>query len=115
MEGEERLAKMEGIIEQMDKRLNHIETTISDMHKEFVGKFDDMHKEFTGKFDDMHKEFTGKFDGMHKEFTGKFDGMHREFTGKFDDLRKEITTNFRWTIGIIITMWITIILAVMIG
>jgi len=104
MEGEERLAKMEGIIEQMDKRLNHIETTISDMHKEFVGKFDD-----------MHKEFTGKFDGMHKEFTGKFDGMHREFTGKFDDLRKEITTNFRWTIGIIITMWITIILAVMIG
>ena len=104
MEGEERLAKMEGIIEQMDKRLNHIETTISDMHKEFVGKFDDMHKEFTGKFDDMHKEFTGKFDGMH-----------REFTGKFDDLRKEITTNFRWTIGIIITMWITIILAVMIG
>lgn len=93
MEGEERLAKMEGIIEQMDKRLNHIETTISDMHKEFVGKFDD----------------------MHKEFTGNFDGMHREFTGKFDDLRKEITTNFRWTIGIIITMWITIILAVMIG
>lgn len=47
---EERIARIEGILEQMDKRLNHVES----------------------------------------------------------DLR----SNFKWTLGILITMWITIILAV---
>ena len=56
---EERVAKIEGILEQMDKRLNHIETEIS--------------------------------------------GLRRDMERRFESL-------FKWTVGLILSMWVTIIM-----
>ncbi len=56
---EERVARIEGILEQMDKRLNHIESELR-------------------------------------------------------DLRRDLNNRFLWILGILITMWITIILAILI-
>lgn len=55
---EERMARIEGIMEQMNKRLNHIETEIS-------------------------------------------------------ELRGEISSNFRWTLGLLIPMWVSIIATIL--
>jgi hypothetical protein len=55
---EERVAKVEGILEQMDKRLNHIESELG-------------------------------------------------------DLRKGLDSRFYWLLGIQISMWVTIILAIL--
>jgi len=54
---EERVARIEGILEQMDKRLNHMESEIR-------------------------------------------------------DLRKDLSNRFYWLLGIQISMWVTIILAI---
>ncbi|MCR6691714.1 MAG: hypothetical protein MRT15_04950 [archaeon YNP-LCB-003-016] len=54
---EERVARIEGILEQMDKRLNHIESEIR-------------------------------------------------------DLRRDLSNRFYWLLGIQISMWVTIILAI---
>jgi hypothetical protein len=54
---EERMAKVEGILEEVRARLNHLETEI-------------------------------------------------------EGLRREIYNNFRWSMGIMISMWVTIILAI---
>jgi hypothetical protein len=56
---EERVARIEGILEQMDKRLNHIESELR-------------------------------------------------------DLRKDLNNRFLWILGVLITMWVTIILAILI-
>ncbi|MCS7367415.1 MAG: hypothetical protein NDF52_06000 [archaeon YNP-WB-062] len=61
---EERVARIEGILEQMDKRLNHMESEIRDLSI------------------DMR------------------------------DLRKDLNNRFYWLLGIQISMWITIILAI---
>jgi tetrahydromethanopterin S-methyltransferase subunit B len=61
MQLEERVAKIEGIVEQMNERLNHIETDLRDLR---------------------------------------------------EDLTKKIESNFRWTVGLMLTMWVTIILAI---
>jgi hypothetical protein len=37
---EERVAKIEGILEQMDKRLNHIKSDISNLRNEMLVRFD---------------------------------------------------------------------------
>ena len=55
---EEKMARLEGIMEQMDKRLNHIETEIS-------------------------------------------------------ELRTEINSNFKWTLGLLIPMWVSIIATIL--
>jgi chaperonin cofactor prefoldin len=61
---EERVARIEGILEQMDKRLNHMESEIRDLRI------------------DMR------------------------------DLRKDLNSRFHWLLGIQISMWVTIILAI---
>jgi F0F1-type ATP synthase membrane subunit b/b' len=58
---EERLAKVEGIVEQMDKRLNHIETDMREMRKEFKEEIDKMRKEFKEEIDKTRQEFRALF------------------------------------------------------
>ena len=68
MSVEERLARIEGIVEQMDKRLASVE------------------------------------------------GRLNHIETRLEELREEMAKNFRWTIGlmlsILIPMWVTIILAI---
>lgn len=63
-EMEERLARVEGILEEVRARLNHLET----------------------------------------EMEGLRQGISR--------FRQEMYPNFRWTLGIMISMWVTIILTI---
>jgi uncharacterized coiled-coil protein SlyX len=69
---EGRVAKFEGISEQISQRLNHLETVV---------------------------------DHMRKDLTSKMDHLRTELLARID-------TNFKWTLGIMIPMWVTIILAV---
>ena len=69
---EGRVAKLEGISEQISQRLNHLETIV---------------------------------ESMRKDLTSKMDGLRTELLARID-------TNFKWILGIMIPMWITIILAV---
>ena len=62
---EERVAKIEGILEQMDKRLNHLESEI------------------------------------------------RNLRGEIGDLGRDLNNRFLWMLGVQITMWVTIILAIL--
>lgn len=61
------MAKVEGILEEVRSRLNHLETHL--------------------------------------------EGEISSLRGEISSLRREIYTSFRWTLGILIPMWVTIILA----
>jgi len=73
---EERVARIEGIVEQMDKRLNHIESEIRNLRNE------------------MSDEIRG-------------------LRGEIGDLRKDLNNRFFWLLGVQISMWVTIILAIL--
>ena len=65
---EERQAKVEATLEQMDKRLSNVEAAIRDLNV---------------RIDDLGNRLTAKIDA-----------------------------NFRWMMGIMITMWVTVILTI---
>ncbi len=65
---EERLARVEGILEEVRARLNHLETRLGE-------------------------EISG-------------------LRGETNGLRRGMSANFRWTLGIMISMWVTLILAI---
>jgi predicted RNase H-like nuclease (RuvC/YqgF family) len=73
---EERVARIEGILEQMDKRLNHLESEIRDL-RVYVGS------------------------------------EIRSLRGEIGDLRRDLNNRFLWILGVQITMWVTIILAIL--
>ena len=75
---EERVAKIEGTLSQMDKRLNHIETELQGLR--------------------------GEINSLRSELRGEIDE-------RFAGIEGDIKTHFRWTIGLMIPMWVTIILA----
>ncbi|HLG30949.1 MAG TPA: hypothetical protein VI387_12125 [Candidatus Brocadiales bacterium] len=79
---EERQAKVEGVLEQIDKRLDHLESDVSSLRSEINSLRDEMHS------------------GMNS------------LRGEIGELRAKIDTNFRWLVGIMITMWVTMILAI---
>jgi peptidoglycan hydrolase CwlO-like protein len=73
---EERVARIEGILEQMDKRLNHLESEIRDLRAY------------------VESEIKG-------------------LRGEIGDLRRDLNNRFLWILGVQITMWVTIILAIL--
>jgi predicted nucleic acid-binding Zn-ribbon protein len=83
---EERVARIEGILEQMDKRLNHLENEIRD----------------------LRAYFEGEIKGLRSEVMGEVKGLR----GEIGDLRRDLNNRFLWILGVQITMWVTIILAI---
>jgi len=74
---EERVAKIEGILEQMDKRLNHIETEIS---------------------------------GLRNDTSTEMSSLRAEISNLRTDMERRFESLFKWTVGLILGMWITIIM-----
>lgn len=78
---EERMAKVEGILEQIEKRLNHIETALTSLWNEIR---------------DLRSEIRGDTDGLRDEI------------GK---VGSESRSSIKSLYNLIIIMWVTIILA----
>ena len=88
---EERMAKVEGILEEVRARLNHLESDI-------------------GRLD-------GKIDNLRQDMNANNRELRQDMNIGMDQLRQKIDTNFRWmvgiTLGILIPMWVTIILTIL--
>ncbi len=79
---EERVARIEGILEQMDKRLNHLESEIRDLRAEI------------------------------RDLRVYVESEIKSLRGEIGDLRRDLNNRFLWMLGVQITMWVTIILAI---
>jgi predicted nucleic acid-binding Zn-ribbon protein len=84
---EERVARIEGILEQMDKRLNHVESEIRDLRVEIRD--------------------------LRAHVGGEIKGLRNEIMSEMGDLRRDLNNRFLWMLGVQITMWVTIILAIL--
>jgi uncharacterized coiled-coil protein SlyX len=93
MEIDERVAKIEGTLEQMNERLNHIETDIGTLHADLGILREEMKTEI-------------------RDVREKLESNTRDLRGEMKDLRGEMRSNFKWTMGLMITMWVTIILTI---
>jgi tetrahydromethanopterin S-methyltransferase subunit G len=68
---EERVARIEGILEQMDKRLNHIESDLASIRGEMAGLRDEMNR----RFDSINGEMNRRFDSLFRWAVGLILGM----------------------------------------
>jgi chromosome segregation ATPase len=117
---EERVAKIEGILEQMDKRLNHIESEVRDLRTHFDGEikglrglieawradFDkksgDMKAGLDKRIDDSKTELYGEIKGLRNlieswrmEFDKKLGDLKTSFENKIESLRTELYGEIR--------------------
>jgi len=59
----ERVARVEGIVEQIDKRLNHIETELRDFRKEVFGEISSLRREVLVRLQVLGESLTQDFTG----------------------------------------------------
>ena len=50
------------------------------------------------------RDLDRKADRLAERFDAKFDALDRKLDAKFDSLRSEIAKQFRWTIGVMVTL-----------
>ena len=79
IEVRERLARIEGILSQMDKRLNHVETEIQRLHQRM-----------------------DRLEGRLSMFEGHVDRLRESITARIDRL-------FKWMVTLLASMWVTVI------
>ena len=92
MEGaglEERLARSEGRVEELSKRV------------------DDLRNDVNARFSELRNDMNHRF----AELSKRIDDMSKRIDGLRDDIRRlddRAESRFKWLMGTLITMWISI-------
>jgi len=117
---EERVARLEGRMDEHSRFFESISVKLTlledkgdrnkeDLEKRIDGIRNDLEKKIDGVRDDLEK----KVDGVRNDLEKKIDGVRNDLEKKIDTLRREMYTNFRWIVGIQLTTWITVLLAIL--
>jgi tetrahydromethanopterin S-methyltransferase subunit G len=88
---EERVARIEGVLEQIDKRLNHIESDVAGRRAEIRELRGEMYK----RFDDLREDVNSGF---------------REMDERLNILDRRFGSFLKWIIGLILGMWTSIMM-----
>jgi DNA repair ATPase RecN len=107
-EVERTVGEIKGTVQQMDKRLNHIETDLTILTQ----RTDQLRNETHQKIDQLRNETHQKIDQLRNETHQKIDQLRNETHQKIDQLRMEHGKMFRWIIGLILASWISILGAI---
>ena len=88
---EGRVGRLEGVVEQIDKRLTNIEQDQREMLKRMEAMRRDM--------ESMNSDLRG-------EMRGEMNSLRRDINSMRSELQSEINTSFRWLVGIIVTLFL---------
>ncbi|BCB96934.1 hypothetical protein JZK55_18560 [Dissulfurispira thermophila] len=131
LELEERVARLEGRIdehlnigakffESISVKLTLLEDKGDRNKEDLEQKIDRTNEKLEKKIDNFREELNQKIDKVNESLNQKIDKNREELNQRIDKLemaidlmRKEIYTNFRWIVGIQITTWITVLLAIL--
>jgi hypothetical protein len=100
---EARVAHVEGIVGQVDTRLARMETRLDDS----VG-------ELRGGITSLRQEIRADMTSFRQEVRSDTTSFRHEVRTDITSLRQEGRQNFQWTLGILLGMWVTIILAILV-
>ncbi len=90
---EERMAKIEGTFEQIDKRLGRLEAEVHFLREEMAS---------------LREEFRNEIAAVRGEMSSFREEVYREI----GSLRADMKALYRMTISVLIPMWVTIIGAI---
>ena len=108
---EGRVGRLEGIVEQIDKRLTNIEHD----QRETLKRVEAMSRKINimrGEMNGMRGELTtmrgemGSVRGEMNSVRGEMTTMRGEMTTMRSELSNEISTTFRWLVGIVVTLFL---------
>ena len=83
---------------------NELKGEISKVREELKGEISRVREEFRGEINRVREELKGEIGELRGEMNG-LRGEISELRREINELRREVHSNFRWTVGLIITVW----------
>lgn len=72
-----------------------------------------MESSLSARIDSVRMELTQRIEGVRTELDAEIDGVRAELSGKIDGLRTELSDTmvkqFRWVVGLQITVLVTLV------
>jgi uncharacterized coiled-coil protein SlyX len=87
---EERIARIEGILEQMNERLNSLEAQMTRINE---------------RLDTLNT----RLDKLINAFNARIDALHTKVDSSINGLREHLNDRFRWLLGFLGFTWATIV------
>jgi len=116
MEVIERISVIEGKVSEHDRIFDMIREEIRGLREYIDGRIDDTNT----RIDDLKLNMNKRIDETNRridETNKRIEGMDTRLNGKMEEmdirLNRRIDSNFKWMLGVQITMWITIIVAIL--
>jgi hypothetical protein len=116
---ESRMARLEGAYEQVSQRLMNIDPRFDGVDRKIDLRFDALDKKIDGVRDALDKKIDGvrealdkNIDGVREALDKKIDGVREALEQRIDTLDAKIDQRFMWTIGVVVTTWLTTIASI---
>ncbi len=105
---ESRMARLEGAYEQVSQRLMNIDPRFDGVDRKIDLRFDALDK----KIDGVREALDKNIDGVREALDKKIDGVREALEQRIDTLDAKIDQRFMWTIGVVVTTWLTTIASI---
>ena len=101
--------RVEKLDEKVEKRGDQLSIKIDSLREELSSRID-----ANGvKIDSLRKDLTAKIDDVDARLNSRIDANGVRIDNLRGELLSKIDTSFKWTLGIMIPMWVTIILSIL--
>jgi hypothetical protein len=107
---ESRMARLEGAYEQVSQRLMNIDPRFDGVDRKIDLRFDALDKKVDASRDALDKKIDAVGDTLDKKIDTvdkKIDAVRDALNKKIDGLDAKFDQRFMWTVGIILTTWLT--------
>jgi hypothetical protein len=111
---ENRMARLEGAYEQVSRRLMNIDPRFDGVDRKIDLRFDALDTKIDAvrdaldtKIDAVRDALDKKIDGLDVNFKQRFDHVEQNFKALEQRIDAKIDQRFMWTVGIILTTWLT--------
>ncbi len=109
--------------ERGDRNREEIEKRIISLENKLDDRIDSLRAELGSRIDAVDRKLDSKIDSVNSRIdsvnskidsvNSRIDSVRAGLDAKIDSVRAELSRNFRWIVGIQITTWITILLAIL--
>ncbi len=103
---EKDIAFVKGVIEQLDRRLTKVENELAELRREFREEINRLRTELKAEINQLRAEVKSDIAQLRSEMRSEISQLRSEIS----QLRNEMLTMFRWTIGIMLGTWISVII-----
>ncbi len=129
---EERVSYLEGqltglgkTVQRIEERVDHLAITMNQRFNELESRINGLEQKFESRINGIETRINGietRINGIEQKFESRINGLEQKFESRINGietringLEQKLDSHFKWSMGLLFTSWITILIAIFLG